>query len=456
MNCTVLGSWFAALLLLLTSACGRRGHIPVDVDAGIAAPSREVFVDPEDKAATIYDQSKFRTFKLEIEQADLDMLNSSPAAEMYVSGTLIFQGKTYADVGVRYKGSVGAFQAPCVQGGSLVDHSGPKGGKCSIKVSFNWKDPDRRFFGLKKLVFHSMNNDPSFMRERLGYAMFREMGVPAPRATHAKVAINGQVEGVFALVEEIDGRFTRSRFAEGGKGNLYKEIWPIYSDPQLYVDALESNRDQDPSVEGMLRFKDAVLSGPEATESWLDRQMIAAYLAVDRVILNDDGIFHFWCSPGGSGNNPETPANHNYYWYESEAADHMWLVPWDLDYSFTDPSTGGLESLLIHVSTDWTQPPATCGCASVISQGPAACDPLIMNFQAWIEDYNEEVDAFLKGPFSARKVNAKLDSWTAQIDDAVSKTAGTNSAPSYETWKASVDTLRQVVANARANRGYPY
>ena len=52
------------------------------------------------------------------------------------------------------------------------------------------------------------------------------MGVPAPRSVHARLIINGQFNGIYALTEQIDGRFTRENF-DDGTGNLYKEIWPI-------------------------------------------------------------------------------------------------------------------------------------------------------------------------------------------------------------------------------------
>ena len=120
-----------------------------------------------------------------------------------------------------------------------------------MKVKFNTDDyPERKFFGLKKLLFHSMNNDYSLLRERLGYWIFREMGVMGPRSVHAIVKINGEVSGLYALVEEVDGRFTRTNF-ENGEGNLYKGIMPTdqgnnpYSEDE-YRDALQSNRNETP------------------------------------------------------------------------------------------------------------------------------------------------------------------------------------------------------------------
>src|SRR4029077_17221090 len=106
------------------------------------------------------------------------------------------------------------------------DPPAPKTGKCSIKIDFNRVDSKLRFHGLKKLNLHSMGRDMSMMRERLGYGLFREFGIAAPRAMHARVLFNGELEGLFIAVEQLDGRFTHSRFSDGADANLYKEVWP--------------------------------------------------------------------------------------------------------------------------------------------------------------------------------------------------------------------------------------
>jgi spore coat protein H len=408
-------------------------------DASIQPPDPtgpgSVMADPMDDAAYIYDPAVVHTFDVEVAAADLDLADSSPMAEQYVSARLRFEGTTY-EVGYRYKGSLGAFYPPC------TGFDGRKAGKCSVKLSFNWTDPEGRFFGLKKLLFHSMNNDPSMMRERLGYGLFREMGVPSPRATHAILRVNGQAD-LYALVEEIDGRFTRSRFTEGGEGNLYKEIWPIHDDPQAYLAALETNEDSMPSAERILRFKDAVRQGADAMATWMDVDVTASYMAVDRVTMNDDGAFSFYCFANAIGNNPVPPGNHNYYWYEAENTDRLWIIPWDLDLSMI----GTLAPP--HVDVDWRTTPSAeqCDvCGTLGALGPApGCDPVIRNFQTWLPSYEAKVDAFIAGPFSKQAVDDKLERWTQQL-----------LAAGYPVQQIAVDELEATLDAARTNRGFPY
>jgi spore coat protein H len=414
---------------------------PVDEPPGGPGGPGVVIPEPDDDAAALFASTRVQTFELDVDPSELARIDQNPKQEEYVPARLRFDGVSY-DVGYRYKGSVGAFRPPCT---SEFD-GGPKAGKCSIKLSFNWQNPDGQFFGLKKLLFHAMNKDESRLRERLGYALFRTMGVPAPRATHAVLKVNGQAE-LYALVEEIDGRFTRSRFSEGGKGNLYKEIWPIHDDPQVYIAALETNEEQSPSVDRMLSFRGAVAAGPEQMAPWLDLDATVSYMAVDRLILNDDGAVHFYCLEGGMGNNPMLPGNHNYYWYEAERADHFWIIPWDLDQSLRDVAFPP------HLPSDWRVQPSAAECqAECGSSGgfgvdgpPPGCDPVFRNFQSWQAHYEAKLDALLAGAFSKATIDAQLAAWSQQLRDA-----------GFPVEEAAVADLQAVIERARMHRGYPY
>jgi spore coat protein H len=424
-----------------TPAAGGSIAPSVRAEEAATAEAGTVVAEPSDPAQYVFDPARVHTFEIDVAPTDLARVDQNPKAEEYVHARLHFEGQSY-DVGYRYKGSIGGFRPPC----TAEFDGGPKAGKCSIKLSFNWQSPDGQFFGLKKLLFHAMVKDESQLRERLGYSLFRTMGVPAPRAVHAVLKVNGRAE-LYALVEEIDGRFTRSRFSEGGEGNLYKEIWPIHDDPNAYRAALETNEDQSPSVERMLSFKSAAAAGVDQMARWMDVDLTVSYMAVDRLILNDDGAFHFYCIAGGMGNNPTLPGNHNYYWYEAEHADRVWLIPWDLDQSLRDVDYPP------HIPDDWRRQPtaAECGMCSgggmgFALNGPApGCDPVIRNFQAWQNLYETKLDELLAGPFSKAQVDARFDVWMQQIQDA-----------GFPNNLTAIQELQAILERARTHRGYPY
>ena len=87
----------------------------------------------------IYDQKNLRTYELKLPQSALDKIDADPAAEEYVEGMLIFEGDTISPVGIRYKGSVGAFVG-CLTGDDWFNPSGKKTcSKLSMKIKINWE-----------------------------------------------------------------------------------------------------------------------------------------------------------------------------------------------------------------------------------------------------------------------------------------------------------------------------
>src|SRR5262245_8087572 len=202
--------------------------------------------------------------------------------------------------------------------------------KLSMKLKFDEADPEQRLHGLKRLNFHSMLNDPSELHDRLAYRMFREMGIAAPRAAHARLVINGEYRGLFSLLEEIDGRFTDSRFSPGD-GNLYKGCWPDTVDPNAYQDCLETNEDV-ADHSGIVAFATALSdAAPEALPSvvanYADTEQLLTYLAVDHTLNNWDGVTGFYCFG-------EPCESFNYYLYQQEDQARFTLIPWDLDQTF--------------------------------------------------------------------------------------------------------------------------
>jgi len=455
----LLINYSVLVILILLSSCKKRGNITNGSNPDFIVPIITPKGDEQYLSLNsdyIFDQQKLATFELKIPGPALEKIDSDPVAEEYVEGMLIFEGDTLSPVGIRYKGSVGAF-VNCLSGSDWSNPSGYKTcTKLSMKIKINWEGRQEQFYKLKKLQFHSQNLDPSQMHERLGYWLFREMGVPAPRSVHARLMINGTYSGLYALTEQIDGRFTRYNF-DDGEGNLYKEVWPLSMDgnrhsSQTYINALRTNEDDNPSVEIIKNFAQKLADADQSDirnviEQYMDVQEIISFAVVDRMIRNDDGPFHWYCGGSGCG-------NHNYYWYEEPTKKMLHLIPWDLDNAFEN---------IIHtvnpvtpIADEWGEVRNNCRPFSYgslsIQQRSAACDKLTAGWASYSREYQQITKQFKNGPLSAAEVNALLDSWSAQIRQATSEARKTHDdAISVATWEHEVEHLKDQLEFARNN-----
>ena len=409
-------------------------------------------------ATVLFDQRSVHRFDIDLDDEALDQLDDDPAAEEYVEGSLTFDGETLEQVGVRYKGSVGAFLG-CTEGPNPLQPSGAKTcPKLSIKLKINWAGTDTEFYGQRKIQLHSMNNDPSLIRERLGYLLFAEAGVPAPRASHARVVINGDFIGLFALVEQIDGRFTRDRF-DDGSGNLYKEVWPFTDTGEVrsadaLFDGLKTNEDDDPSAEIIQSFAREILATQATTDESAARRILTertdldsfvAYAVVDRAINHDDGPFHWYC--------PSSCEPHNYYLYEEPASGKIHVIPWDLDNALRNwtPNDTNPIAAFTKIADSFGETSNDClpfpfGPLNV-PQRSAACDPLVATWALLVDEFERTDAAFRSGPFSIDNVSVLVQSWRAQIAPYVAEAAAADpTAPSVESWNAAVDQLLADIA----------
>lgn len=137
-----------------------------------------------------------------------------PFKRDYQRGTVTFEGQTFDNVGIRSKGGCGSARH--------LDS------KTAFKIHLSWDDPDvpecpetRRLHGMKRLTLNNMVQDRTFMHEVLGYSLYARLGVPAPRVNYMRVHVNGDLWGLYLLVESIDRRFLERRF-ESEKGDLYE------------------------------------------------------------------------------------------------------------------------------------------------------------------------------------------------------------------------------------------
>lgn len=423
-----------AAILLGGAACGGDDDSSPSADGGGGADA-----GLSGDSSVIFDESVIRTYELDVAADDWQWLNDNAIMEMYVPATLHFEGETVGDIGIRYKGGYGSLYT-CFdsEGNRTCD-------KLSIKLAFDEYDEEGRFHGLKKLNFHSMEADPSHMHDAIVYKLFRDQDVPAPRTAFARLLVNGELLGLFAVIEQIDGRFTRARFPDGGEGNLYKEVWPEHTTEQPYLDALETNEDEQPSADRMVRFAQALAAAGDdgfagVIDEWMDPDQLMRYMAVARLADHWDDIIAFYCAGGPC-------FNHNYYWYESTSEDRVWLIAWDVDHTFEEPSP----VRTYFGMPDWDEVDADCTPVDIFLgvQGRApACDPFIrgMVTQLW-DRYAAASQELLDGDFSVAAMNGRIDELRDLIADAVAEDPN---GPTVSAWRNAVMTLRDTVVDKRA------
>ncbi len=394
----------------------------------------------------VFDESVVQTYDLTVTDDDWAWLNDNPLLEQYVPSSLAFAGLEFDQVGVRYKGAFGGLRF-CfdLEGNQTCD-------KLSFKLKFNEYDARGRFFGLKRLNLHSMNGDPTKLHDALSYGLFREAGIAAPRTAFAWLTINGDPQGLFVVIEEIDDRFVAANFPDGGDGNLYKEIWPEHLDPQRYLAALDTTLPaaDEPNVDKIQRFAADLLAAEDdaarfqALSGWTDIDRFVTQIAVDRFVDHWDGIFAWYCveTDRTDARVVEAPCfNHNYFWYENARADRLTLIPWDLDHSFEYPSP--IESA--YRMPAWNDLQASCDLTPVFLEIPArapACDPLLRTLlTAGWDTYVTAAQTLLDDPaFQVEAIQDRIDSLAALIEDRVAEDPN---ALSLSQWRRAVADLRR-------------
>ena len=231
-------------------------------------------------------------------------------------------GKTYRNVGLRYKGN-----------GSYV--STDKLLKRNLKIAVDHYDEDLRFYNLKTITLNAGAVDRTRLREALAYAIFRAAGVPAPRTAFAKVTLTvpGKYEkefvGLYTFVEHVDKSFLKDHF-QNAKGLLMKpermrgidylgDDWSKYTSrfrPKRAATAKESQR--------VIEFARLVNKGDDETfkkeiGDYLDVEVFLRFVAVNTMLPNTDSFL---------------TTGHNYYIYLDPRTNRFVFMPWDLDISF--------------------------------------------------------------------------------------------------------------------------
>lgn len=189
-----------------------------------ASPARTA----ERAAADRFFSGPVQTFELQLDERALDSLRGEPRKP--VAATLRVGSNRLERVAVRIKGAAGSTR--------------PIDDRPALTLNFDKFHPGQTLAGLDKLHLNNSVQDPSRMSEILCADLYLRAGVPAARATHGVVRLNGRTLGLYVVKEGFDRRFLRRFFARTD-GNLYDGGFLQDIDSRLERDAGDGPDTQD-------------------------------------------------------------------------------------------------------------------------------------------------------------------------------------------------------------------
>ena len=258
--------------------------------------------------------------RLYIHSRDLQRLRSEYLENTYFPADLVWRNTRVRNVAVRSRGG-------------LATRDSVKPG---FQVDIDRYTPGRTFLGLRAIVLDNLFQDPSMMREALSMSVHARMGQTAMRESFCRLYVNGEYQGLYAIVEDVDEPFLTRTFGRDD-GYLFEYQWqqPFLGDPlgaafgiyrtlfEAKTRELASNDDLYVPIRAL--FDTASLPDDVATredlERYVDLTQLVTTLALDTLLGEEDGL------AGLHGMN-------NFYLYRDAGSTRHSFIPWDRDRAF--------------------------------------------------------------------------------------------------------------------------
>jgi hypothetical protein len=276
-----------------------------------ASPAPGIRIQPRDVASVpasvpLYEPTVVRTLFLQFENADWEReLAAFFNTDVEVPATVVVDGQTYRNVGVRFRGA-SSFR--------MV----PEGSKRSLNLSFNFVEDDQRVGGYRTLNLLNAMNDPTFVRGVL-YSQIARAYVAAPKINFVRVVINEENWGVYLNAQQFNRDFV-GEFFPGDNGARWKVpgsprgrggLEYLGDDVTVYRSIYEIKTRDDPA-----RWRDLIHLTRVLKETPTERLQAALepilnvdgalrFLAIEMALVNSDGYwsrasdYHLYQDPSG-------------------------------------------------------------------------------------------------------------------------------------------------------------
>jgi hypothetical protein len=160
----------------------------------------------------LYDEGQIRVLELWFAQQDYwQQLADNYNSQTDIPATLIAEGDTFQNVGVRFKGQTSYTQSGNTQ-------------KKSFNITLDYAVPGQNLMGYGTLNLNNCFQDPSFLRE-IAYLHQIRRHVPAAKAAFVHLFINGESWGLYPNVQQLNGDFLEEWFF-GNDGTRWRADRP--------------------------------------------------------------------------------------------------------------------------------------------------------------------------------------------------------------------------------------
>ena len=260
----------------------------------------------------------------------------------YAKAKVVIDGLSLPDTGMRFKGNSSYRFAS-------------RGLKRPFKIDTNRFVKGQKLHGRTKLNFSNAFIDSAFMKEKLGYELYRAAGMPTPGVGWAAVTltIEGLAEkkplGIYVIIEQVDDRYIGQNLGKASKGSLLMkpesmDDWRYLGvEPKAYerynIKVGEKNADQIRQFAELLKLVEQGSDDEFAREigKRMDLKQFAGYLAATSILVNIDSYIGM---------------PHNYYLVMDKADGRLRMLPWDLNETFGTFTMGRDPETLVNWGID--------------------------------------------------------------------------------------------------------
>jgi spore coat protein CotH len=277
-------------------------------------------------SAPFYDTGTLRTLFFQFENPGWQKeLEAFYRTDVDVPATLSVDGRTYRDVGVRFRGMSSYMMTP-------------EGSKRSLNVTVDFAREDQRLMGYRTLNLLNVNGDATFARPLL-YSEIAQKYLPAAKANYVRVVINNEDWGVYVNVEQFNADFIQARFGtrRGARwkvpGSPFGQGGMAYlgDDAEKYKFIYEIKSNDNPgSWRALIAMFKLLNETPlEQLEAALapvmDVDGVLKFLALEIALVNTDG---YWTRA----------SDYNLY---QDVRGRFHVIPHDVNEAFEEENFGG-------------------------------------------------------------------------------------------------------------------